>query len=141
MLARRRRHELLCTVLCSQTNEPINAPKVALATLESLRKLEITKENLMKSKKLFALVFGALVVLALSLPVIAQDATQSTTTTTTQSPAQPQTQTTQTNESTTKYKHHHKKVKKEKETTTTTTTAPEREHSETTTTTTTPPPQ
>jgi hypothetical protein len=106
----------------------------------------------MKSKKLLAVFLGALVVFALSLPVLAQDTTQSTTTTTTQTPPpaqtestttttteanRPQTQTTQTTESTTKYKHHHKKVKKEKETTTTTTTP--REHSETTTTTTTPP--
>src|ERR1019366_8611905 len=110
---------------------------------ESVRNLGIIfrvtfKENRMKSKKLFAVVFGSLVVLALSLPVMAQDTTQSTTTTTTQPPAQterttttttqppaqtesttttttpatrPQTQTTQTSESTTKYKHHHKKVK------------------------------
>jgi hypothetical protein len=105
----------------------------------------------MKSKKLLAVFLGALVVFALSLPVLAQDTTQSTTTTTqTPPPAQtqsstttttetnrPQAQTTQTTESTTKYKHHHKKVKKEKETTTTTTTP--QEHSETTTTTTTPP--
>jgi hypothetical protein len=106
----------------------------------------------MKSKKLLAVFLGALVVFALSLPVMAQESTQSTTTTTTQTPppaqtestttttteaGRPQTQTTQTTESTTKYKHHHKKVKKEKETTTTTTTP--REHSETTTTTT--PPQ
>src|ERR1700732_1755267 len=88
----------------------------------------------MKSKKLLAVFLGALVVFALSLPVLAQDTTQSTTTTT--KAGRPQTQTTQTTESTTKYKHHHKKVKKEKETTTTTTTP--REHSETTTTTPTP---
>jgi hypothetical protein len=92
----------------------------------------------MITKKLLAVVFGALAVLALSLSVMAQDTTQSTTTTT-QTPDRPQTQTTQTHESTTKYKHHHKKVKKDKDTTTTTTTPPEREHSETTTTTTTPP--
>ena len=111
---------------------------------ESVRNLGIIfrvtfKDNLMKSKKLFAVVFGSLVVLALSLPVMAQDTTQSTTTTTTQNPpptqtqsttttttpaTPPQTQTTQTKESTTKYKHHHKKVKKEKQTTTTTTTPP-----------------
>ena len=41
----------------------------------------------MKSKKLLAVVFGSLVVLALSLPVMAQS-TQSTTTTT-QTPATP----------------------------------------------------
>jgi hypothetical protein len=110
---------------------------------ESVRNLGIifrvtSKENRMKFKKLLAVVFGSLLVLALSLPVMAQDTTQSTTTTT-QTPDRPQTQTTQTNESTTKYKKHHKKVKKEKETTTTSTTPAPREHTETTTTTTTPP--
>jgi len=127
---------------CARKQTNLHASKVAFSHgLESLRKLGIIRRKWMKSKKLFAVVFGALVVLALSLPVMAQDTTQSTTTTTTQTPDRPQTQTTQTNESTTKYKHHHKKVKKEKQTTTTTTTPPQREHSETTTTTTRPPPQ
>src|ERR1019366_7408226 len=103
-------------------SEPIDAPR------EQFCASTFNKENRMKSKKLFAVVFGSLVVLALSLPVMAQDTTQSTTTTTTQPPAQtesttttttpatrPQTQTTQTSESTTKYKHHHKKVKTEKQ--------------------------
>ena len=42
----------------------------------------------MKSMKLYAVVFGSLVVLTLSLPVRSQDATQSTTTTT-QTPSAP----------------------------------------------------
>src|ERR1035437_2211785 len=96
------------------------------------------RENRMKSRKLLGVVFGSLAVLALSLPVMGQDPSQ-TTTTTTQTPSTPQTQTTQTTESTTKYKHHHKKVKKEKQTTTTTTT-PDQPQTQTTTTTT-PPPQ
>src|SRR5260370_8316937 len=50
----------------------------------------------MKSKKLLAVVLGALVVFALSLPVLAQDTTQSTTTTTTQAPPPDQTQSTTT---------------------------------------------
>ena len=49
----------------------------------------------MNSKKLLAVVFGSLIVLALSLPVMAQDTTQSTTTTT-QTQDRPQKQTTQT---------------------------------------------
>jgi|ERR1035438_1266690 hypothetical protein len=112
------------------------------------------KENQMKSKKLFAVVLGLVVVLALWLPVVAQDTTQSTTTTTTQAPAPPpqtqsttttmtpatpaQTQTTQTGESTTKYKHHHKKVTKENQSTTTTSTPSQPGQSQTTTTTTPP---
>jgi hypothetical protein len=47
----------------------------------------------MKSRKLCAVVAGSLVVLAMSLPVMAQETTQSTTTT--QTPDQPQTKTTQ----------------------------------------------
>jgi hypothetical protein len=138
-------HEQFCTVLRSEMSDPIDVSKDPVrhgrnpcATFFRYQNPGNMKENRMKFKKLFAVVFGSLVVLALSLPVMAQDTTQSTTTTT-QTPAQPETQTTQTNESTTKYKKHHKKVKKEKETTTTTTTPAQREHTETTTTTTTPP--
>ena len=40
----------------------------------------------MKLKTLFAVVLGSLVVLALSLPVMAQSTTQSSTSTTTQNP-------------------------------------------------------
>jgi biopolymer transport protein ExbD len=51
----------------------------------------------MKSKKLFAVVLGLLIVFALSLPVMAQSTTQSTTTTTNDSmPAQTQSTTTTT---------------------------------------------
>jgi cytoskeletal protein RodZ len=142
----RSQHELFCTVLRLEISEaywcfkdPVSPrPESVRNFLPVSNSRRYIKENQMKFKKLLAVVFGLLVVLALSLPVMAQDTTQSTTTTT-QTPAQPQTQTTQTNESTTKYKKHHKKVKKEKETTTTTTTPAPREHTETTTTTTTPP--
>src|ERR1035437_11162109 len=79
------------------------------------------RENRMKSRKLLGVVFGSLAMLALSLPAMGQEPSQ-TTTTTTQAPSTPQTQSTQTTESTTKYKHHHKKVEKEKQTTTTSTT-------------------
>jgi len=48
----------------------------------------------MKTMKPYAVVFGSLVVLAMSLPVTAQETTQSTTTT--QTPDQPITQTTDT---------------------------------------------
>jgi len=125
--------------------EPIDVSQEAVrhgrnpcVTFFSYQVPENNEENRMKYKKLLAVVFGAPVVLALSLPVMAQDTTQSTTTTT-QTPDRPQTETTQTHESTTKYKKHHKKVKKEKDTTTTNTTPAPREHTETTTTTTTPP--
>src|ERR1019366_2927253 len=89
------------------------------------------KENLMKSKNLLAVVLGALIVFALSLPVMAQSSTQSTTSTTTQQPQPSQTQSTtttsqepaaqstQTTNTQTKYKHH-----KVKQTDTTTTTTP-----------------
>ena len=50
----------------------------------------------MKSQNLFAVVFGSLVVLALALPVFAQDTTQSTTTTTTQTTPLAQTESTTT---------------------------------------------
>jgi hypothetical protein len=40
----------------------------------------------MTSKKLFAVVLGSLIVLALSLPVMAQSTTQSSSSTTTQNP-------------------------------------------------------
>ena len=50
----------------------------------------------MISKKLFAAVLGSLVVLALSLPVMAQSTTQSNTTTTTQNPSGAPTQSTTT---------------------------------------------
>src|ERR1039458_9896040 len=49
----------------------------------------VPKESEMKSTKLFVPVLGALVVLALSLPVMAQSTTQSTTTTTTTQDPQP----------------------------------------------------
>src|ERR1019366_1056173 len=91
------------------------------------------KENLMKSKNLLAVVLGALIVFALSLPVMAQSSTQSTTSTTTTQQAQPsQTQSTpatsqepaaqptQTSHTQTKSKHH----KVTQPDTTTTTTAP-----------------
>jgi len=97
------------------------------------------KENQLKSKTLFAVVLGSLIVIALSLPVMAQSTTQSTTTTshdpaaptqaqtsettdTTVTPAEPQTQQTDT-------------------TTTTVTPQPKMQQTDTTTTTTAPPPE
>src|ERR1039458_7515843 len=50
----------------------------------------------MNFKKLFAVILGSLVVLALSLPVLAQSTTQSSSTTTTQNPPPAQTQSTTT---------------------------------------------
>jgi len=74
----------------------------------------------MTSSKLCAAVFVPLVVLALSMPVIAQEATQSTTTTTTAAETHPETRTTETTESKTKYRrHHHRKEVKERQTITT----------------------
>ena len=101
---------------------------------ETLRRIQ------MKSKKLCAVVAGSLVVLAMSLPVIAQETTQSTTTTTV-APDQPVTQTTQTDKTKTKYNRHHhvKETKTTDKTKTKTVPGPDHE-TQTTTTTTTPQP-
>jgi hypothetical protein len=97
------------------------------------------KENQMKFMKPTAAVFGSLVVLAMSLPVTAQDVTQSTTVT--QTPDQPVTQTTDSSKTKTKYnRHHHVKETKTKEKTKTTNIPVDRQ-TQTTTTVTTPPQQ
>jgi hypothetical protein len=56
------------------------------------------KENRMKSQKLFVVALASLIVLALSLPVLAQSTTQSNTTTTTQNPPAAQSTTTMTSQ-------------------------------------------
>ena len=68
----------------------------------------------MNSRKLCAVIVGSLVAVAMSLPVVAQETTQSTTTTT-RTPDQPQTRTTQSDKTKTKYNRHHR-VKETKET-------------------------
>jgi hypothetical protein len=100
---------------------------------------EQQKENRMKSRKLCAVVVGSLVVFAMSMPVMAQDSTQSTTTTTTRTPDQPTTKTSQSDKTKTKYnKHHQVKESKETQKTKTKTAQGSEEHTDTTTTTTTP---
>ena len=77
----------------------------------------------MTSKKLFATAMGPLVMLALSLPAMAQTNTESrsdSSTTTTSQDAPRRAETTQTTETKTKYKKHHHNVKKSETTTTTT---------------------
>ena len=92
----------------------------------------------MKLMKPTAAAFGSLVLLAMSLPVMAQDTTQSTTIT--QTPDQPVTQTTDTVKTKTKYnRHHHVKETKTKEKTKTTNMPVDQ--TQTTTTITTPPQQ
>ena len=115
--------------------KPLPIPRLPCGSRGNLVRAEYGE--LKDSRKLYAVTFGSLIVLALSLPVSAQDATQSTTTTT-QTP--PQTQTTQKSETKTKYKHHHKKSEKTKEKTTTTD-VPAQQQTQTTTTTPVVPPQ
>ena len=93
------------------------------------------KEIRMKLRKISAVACGSLTVLALSLPVWAQDTTQSTTTTT-QTPSTPQTTTTQTTKHNTKVTHHKRVTKEKKTTKTTTNPSPDQTQSTTTTTTT-----
>src|ERR1700676_5432657 len=69
-----RGHEQLCSDL-------VVAAAIPYCVTEEI------KENRMKSKNLFAVVLASLIVLALSLPVMAQSTTQSTTNTTTQNPS------------------------------------------------------
>jgi hypothetical protein len=94
----------------------------------------------MKSKKLCAVVVGSLVVLAMSLPVMAQETVQSTTTRT-QTPDHLQTKTNESDKTKTKYNRHHR-VKETKETQKTKTKmTPGSEHETQTRTTVTDPPQ
>jgi len=137
------RDEPYCLALRSVMSEPRYTAKEAVRHGRNPRVTQVSnsrlhKENRMKTMKPYAVVLGSLAVLAMSLPVTAQDITQSTTTT--QTPDQPITQTTDTSKSKTKYKHHHVKETKTKEKTTTTTIPPV-DQTQTTTTTTTAPPQ
>jgi len=132
------RHEPFCTALRARISEPklqgSRSPRAGSARTFASNSGQ-HKENRMKLRKLYAVVFGSFVVLVMSLSITAQQTTQSTTTTT-QTPDQPVTQTTQTTESKTKYKHHHRKVTKEKQKTTTTTIPAPEQQTQTTTTTT-----
>src|ERR1019366_2168730 len=138
------RHEPFCTALRSAIGDPTipGRKQFAAVGIRASLKAHIPdehKETRMKFRKLCAVVVGSLVVLAMSLPVTAQDTTQSTTTTT-QTPTEPTTHTTQTTKTKTKGNRNNKKQEtKEKQKTTTTKNRTPEQQTQTTTTTTTQP--